>query len=108
MGSCVEPIQRGTNSTSVVLLPAVWRYRRLLGEVLFAFHIAAINTYYQVIIDKVMVQESLPTLDVMAIALLGVAVFEAFLVSCGYSSLPARRLDLSLSAQVFRHLMRHP
>jgi len=33
----------------------------------------------QVIIDKVMVQESLPTLDVMAIALLGVAVFEAFL-----------------------------
>jgi len=56
-----------------------------------------------------MVQESLPTLDVMAIALLGVAVFEAFLgILRLFIFTHTRRLDLSLSAQVFRHLMRLP
>jgi len=55
-----------------------------------------------------MVQESLPTLDVMAIALLGVAVFEACILRLFIFTHTARRLDLSLSAQVFRHLMRLP
>jgi ATP-binding cassette subfamily B protein len=64
----------------------------------------------QVIIDKVMVQESLPTLDVMGIALLLVAFFEALLgiLRLFIFTHTARRLDLSLSAQVFRHLMRLP
>jgi len=42
----------------------------------------------QVIIDKVLVQESLSTLDVMAIALLVYCFLRQFLVSCGYLSLP--------------------
>ncbi|MCM0591238.1 MAG: peptidase domain-containing ABC transporter [Gloeotrichia echinulata DEX184] len=95
--------------------PAVWRYRGLLGEVLvasFTLQLLGLATplITQVVIDKVMVQESLPTLDVMAIALLLVAIFEAILgiLRLFIFTHTARRLDLSLSAQLFRHLMRLP
>ncbi|NET72755.1 MAG: hypothetical protein F6K62_18035 [Sphaerospermopsis sp. SIO1G2] len=62
--------------------PAVWKYRKLLGEVLlasFTLQLLGLTSplITQVIIDKVMVQESLATLDVMAIALLLVAIFES-------------------------------
>ncbi|MBD2138013.1 type I secretion system permease/ATPase [Anabaena sp. FACHB-1237] len=96
-------------------LPAVWQYRRLLGEVLLAsltLQILGLSSplITQVIIDKVMVQESLATLDVMAIALLLVATFESILgvLRLFIFTHTARRLDLSLSAQLFRHLMRLP
>lgn len=95
--------------------PAVWKYRGLLGEVLlasFTLQMLGLTTplITQVIIDKVMVQESLPTLDVMAIALFFVAIFEAILgiLRLFIFTHTARRLDLSLSAQLFRHLMRLP
>lgn len=111
----VELIQREDKFNLKWFLPAVWRYRKLLGEVLFAsftLQLLGLTTpvITQVVIDKVMVQESLPTLDVMAIALLLVAVFEAFLgtLRLFIFTHTARRLDLSLSAQVFRHLMRLP
>jgi len=111
----VEPIQQQDKFNLSWFLPAVWRYRRLLGEVLFAsftLQLLGLATplITQVIIDKVMVQESLPTLDVMGIALLLVAFFEAFLgiLRLFIFTHTARRLDLSLSAQVFRHLMRLP
>jgi ATP-binding cassette subfamily B protein len=96
-------------------LPAVWKYRRLLLEVLvasFTMQLLGLTTpmITQVVIDKVMVQGSLPTLDVMAIAMLGVAIFEALLggLRLFIFTHTARRLDLSLSAQLFRHLMRLP
>ncbi|MEM7555354.1 MAG: ABC transporter transmembrane domain-containing protein, partial [Cyanobacteria bacterium P01_A01_bin.84] len=95
--------------------PAVWRYKGLLSEVLlasFTLQLLGLATplITQVVIDKVMVQESLPTLDVMAIAMLLVAVFEAVLgiLRLFIFTHTARRLDLSLSAQLFRHLMRLP
>lgn len=95
--------------------PAVWKFRGLLGEVLlasFTLQLLGLTTplITQVVIDKVMVQESLPTLDVMAIALLSVAIFEALLgiLRLFIFTHTARRLDLSLSAQLFRHLMRLP
>jgi ATP-binding cassette, subfamily B, bacterial len=64
----------------------------------------------QVIIDRVMVQQSLSTLHVMTVAMIGIAVFEAFLgaLRLFIFTHTARRLDLSLSAQLFRHLMRLP
>ncbi|MEO0490009.1 MAG: peptidase domain-containing ABC transporter, partial [Cyanobacteria bacterium J06659_2] len=64
----------------------------------------------QVVIDKVMVQGSIPTLDVMAIALLSVAVFEALLggLRMFIFTHTTNRLDMSLSAQLFRHLLRLP
>jgi ATP-binding cassette, subfamily B, bacterial len=95
--------------------PAVWKFRGLLAEVLlasFTLQLLGLTTplITQVVIDKVMVQESLPTLDVMAIALLLVALFESILgiLRLFIFTHTARRLDLSLSAQLFRHLMRLP
>ncbi len=110
-----EPIQKQDKFNLTWFLPAVWQYRGLLGEVLFASFILqllglATPIITQVVIDKVMVQESLPTLDVMGIALLLVAFFEALLgiLRLFIFTHTARRMDLSLSAQVFRHLMRLP
>ncbi|MCC5618155.1 type I secretion system permease/ATPase [Nostoc sp. CHAB 5836] len=95
--------------------PAVWKYKGLLTEVLlasFTLQLLGLTTplITQVVIDKVMVQESLPTLDVMAIALFCVAIFESILgiLRLFIFTHTARRLDLSLSAQLFRHLMRLP
>ena len=111
----IEAIQKQERFNLSWFLPAVWRYKGLLGEVLFAsftLQLLGLGTplITQVVIDRVMVQGSLPTLDVMAIALLSVAVFEAVLgiLRLFIFTHTARRLDLSLSAQLFRHLMRLP
>lgn len=111
----VELIQKQDKFNLSWFLPAVWRYRKLLLEVLlasFTLQLLGLATplITQVIIDKVLVQESISTLDVMAIALLGIALFEAVLgiLRIFIFTHTARRIDLSLSAQVFRHLMRLP
>jgi ATP-binding cassette, subfamily B, bacterial len=64
----------------------------------------------QFIIDRAIVYNNLGTLDVMAIALLGVALFEAILgiLRLFIFTHTTNRLDLSLSAQLFRHLMHLP
>jgi ATP-binding cassette, subfamily B, bacterial len=96
-------------------LPAVWQHKRLLIEVLAASLILqllglASPIITQVVIDKVIVHESLSTLHVMAIALLGVGIFEAILgiLRLFIFTHTARRLDLSLSSQLFRHLLQLP
>ncbi|MDJ0796664.1 MAG: type I secretion system permease/ATPase [Calothrix sp. MO_167.B12] len=111
----IEPLQKQEKFSLSWFLPAVWQYKKLLSEVLlasFTLQLLGLTTplITQVVIDKVMVQESLPTLDVMAIALLFVAIFEAILgiLRLFIFTHTARRLDLSLSAQLFRHLMRLP
>ncbi|MBV6625046.1 MAG: peptidase domain-containing ABC transporter, partial [Rivularia sp. (in: Bacteria)] len=111
----VEQTQKQEKFNLSWFLPAVWRYKGLLTEVLlasFTLQLLGLTTplITQVIIDKVMVQESLATLDVMAIAMLLVAVFESVLgiLRLFIFTHTARRLDLSLSAQLFRHLMRLP
>ncbi|MDX2231198.1 MAG: type I secretion system permease/ATPase [Leptolyngbyaceae cyanobacterium bins.349] len=111
----VEPIQKQERFNLAWFLPAVWKYRVLLSEVLLASFTLQIlglagPIITQVVIDKVMVQGSLSTLDVMAFAMLSVAFFEAILgtLRLFIFTHTARRLDLSLSAQLFRHLMRLP
>lgn len=111
----LEPVQTQEKFGLSWFLPAVMRYRRLLGEVLlasFTLQLLGLATpiITQVVIDKVMVQGSIPTLDVMAIALLAVAVFEAVLgiLRMFIFTHTTNRLDLSLSAQLFRHLLRLP
>lgn len=96
-------------------LPAVWQHKHLLMEVLAASLILqllglATPIITQVVIDKVIVHESLSTLHVMAIALLGVGFFEAFLgiLRLFIFTHTTRRLDLSLSSQLFRHLLQLP
>lgn len=111
----VELISRQEKFNLGWFTPAVWKYRKLLAEVLLAsltLQVLGLGTplITQVVIDKVMVQESLPTLDVMAIALLLIAMFESVLgiLRLFIFTHTARRLDLSLSAQLFRHLLRLP
>lgn len=111
----VELVQKQDRFNLSWFLPAVWHYRGLFSEVLlasFTLQLLGLTTpvITQVIIDKAIVQESFPTLSVMAIALLGVAFFEAFLgvLRLFIFTHTARRLDLSLSAQLFRHLLRLP
>ncbi len=111
----IELVQKQERFSLSWFLPAVMKYRTLLIEVLiasFTLQLLGLATpvITQVVIDKVMVQGSIPTLDVMGIALLGVAFFEAFLgiLRLFIFTHTARRLDLSLSAQLFRHLMRLP
>jgi ATP-binding cassette subfamily B protein len=111
----VEVVSQQEKFNLTWFLPAVWQYRGLLLEVLFTsftLQVLGLATpiITQVIIDKVMVQQSLATLDVMAFALLAVAVFEGVLgtLRVFIFTHTARRLDLRLSAQLFRHLMRLP
>ena len=111
----VELIQKSEKFNLSWFLPAVWKFRFLLGEVLlasFTLQLLGLTSpiITQVIIDKVMVQGSLSTLDVMAFALIAAAIFEAFLgiLRMFIFTHTTNRLDLALSAQLFRHLLRLP
>jgi subfamily B ATP-binding cassette protein HlyB/CyaB len=96
-------------------VPAVVKYRRLLGEILlvsFALNLFALVTplFFQVVMDKVLVHHALTTLDVLAIGLLVVTLFET-----GLSGLrtyvfahTTSRIDVELGARLFRHLLTLP
>jgi HlyB family type I secretion system ABC transporter len=111
----VELIQKQEKFNLSWFIPAILRYRGLLSEVLLIslalqFLGLATPVITQFVIDRAIVYGNLGTLDVMALALLGVAIFEAifgFLRMFIFTH-TANRLDLGLSAQLFRHLMRLP
>jgi ATP-binding cassette subfamily B protein len=96
-------------------IPSIYKYRRVLTEVLIAsvfvqlFGLAN-PLITQVIIDKVLVQKSLDTLDVLGIFLLGVGVFEALLTTLRTYLFvdTTNRIDLSLGSEVIDHLLRLP
>lgn len=111
----VEQILKQDKFNLSWFVPAVLQYRRLLGEVFllsFTLQLLGLATplITQFIIDRALVYENRSTLNVMAIALFGVAILEAILgiLRLFIFSHTANRLDLSLSAQLFRHLMRLP
>lgn len=96
-------------------IPAIVKYRKLLGEVLlmsFVLQIFALLTplFFQVVMDKVLVHRGLSTLDVIAIGLLGIMVFETLL--SGLRSYvfahTASRIDVELGSRLFRHLVTLP
>lgn len=96
-------------------IPAVVKYRRLLGEVLlvsFVLQIFALLTplFFQVVMDKVLVHRGLSTLDVIAVGLLGIMIFETVLSGLrGYVfSHTASRIDVELGSKLFRHLVTLP
>ena len=94
---------------------AVFRYRRVLGEVLlvsFALQLLGLATplFFQVVVDKVLVHRGLSTLDVIAIGL-GVALsFEVLLggLRSYIFSHTTNRIDVELGARLFNHLLRLP
>src|SRR6202795_4002067 len=65
-------------------LGAIHKYRHLLSEVLVASFFLQLfglvsPLFFQVVIDKVLVHQSLSTLDVLVIGLVGISIFEAIL-----------------------------
>jgi subfamily B ATP-binding cassette protein HlyB/CyaB len=96
-------------------IPAIVRHRRLLGEVLmislFLQLFALISPlFFQVVMDKVLVHKGTSTLDVLAIGLLVVVLFESALtVLRSYVfSHTTSRIDVELGARLFRHLLNLP
>ncbi|MCC7411736.1 MAG: type I secretion system permease/ATPase [Gammaproteobacteria bacterium] len=95
--------------------PALWKYRYLLTEVLlasFVLQLFALVTplFFQVVVDKVLVHGGLTTLDVLAAGFLVVAVFDALLggLRSYVFAHTANRIDVTLGADLFRHLLRLP
>lgn len=96
-------------------LGAVHKYRRLLGEVLLASFFLQLFAlvsplFFQVVIDKVLVHRSMSTLDVLAIGLVAIAIFETVLgvLRTYLFSHTTNRIDVELGARLFRHLLALP
>ena len=96
-------------------LGAIYKYRRLLSEVLIASFFLQLFAlvsplFFQVVIDKVLVHRSMSTLDVLAIGLLGISVFEAILgaLRTYLFAHTTNRIDVELGARLFRHLLALP
>ena len=96
-------------------LGAIHKYRYLLGEVLaasFFLQLFALVSplFFQVVIDKVLVNRTLSTLDVLVIGLVTIALFETILgiLRTYLFSHTTNRIDVELGARLFRHLLALP
>jgi subfamily B ATP-binding cassette protein HlyB/CyaB len=96
-------------------IPAIVKYRKLLGEVLLAsffIQLFALLTplFFQVVIDKVLVHKALTTLTVLSIGMLAMVLFEAILTGLRMYVFAhtSSRIDVGLGAQLFKHVMRLP
>lgn len=96
-------------------IPAIVKYRRLLGEVLlisFVLQLIALVTPlgFQVVMDKVLVNHAMQTLNVIGIALLLSALFQAGLtiIRTWVFAHTSSKIDVELGARLFRHLMSLP
>ena len=96
-------------------IPAIVKYRKLLGEILlvsFGLQLFALITplFFQVVMDKVLVHRGFSTLDVIAVGLLVVSIFESVL--SGLRSYvfahTTSRIDVELGSRLFRHLLALP
>lgn len=96
-------------------IPAIMKYRKLLSEVLvvsLVLQIFALVTplFFQVVMDKVLVHRGFTTLDVIAIGLLVVVIFEVVLTTLRsyVFAHTTSRIDVELGAKLFRHLLNLP
>jgi ATP-binding cassette, subfamily B, bacterial HlyB/CyaB len=96
-------------------VPALVKYRRLLGEVLFVSFVLQLlglvsPLFFQVVMDKVLVHKAMSTLDVLVVGLLAVVVFESVLsaVRSFVMGHTTSRIDVELGARLFRHLLSLP
>jgi len=93
-------------------IPSLIKHRKLLGEVLFISFMLQLFAlvsplFFQVVMDKVLVHRGITTLDVLAIGLVVVVVFESLLNGLRtyvFSHTPSR-IDVELGARLFRHLV---
>ncbi|MCE0745436.1 type I secretion system permease/ATPase [Acetobacter sicerae] len=91
------------------------KYRAILSEVLIAsffLQIFALATpfVFQVLVDKVLVNRGISTLDVVVGGLISIAVFEAVLggLRTFLFSHTTNRVDVELATRLFRHLLGLP
>ena len=96
-------------------VPFILKYKHLLGEVLLAsffIQLFALITplFFQVVIDKVLVHGGLTTLDVLAVGLLVVSLFDVVLNGLRnyVFTHTTNRIDVALGADLFKHLLRLP
>lgn len=96
-------------------LPEIIKYRRVLIEVFVASFFVQLfglanPLMIQVIIDKVIVQNSQDTLQVLGIFLLIIALFEAILSTLRTYLFvdTTNRIDMSLGSEIIDHLLRLP
>jgi subfamily B ATP-binding cassette protein HlyB/CyaB len=96
-------------------IPSILKYRRPLGSVLAAslfiqFCALATPLLFQITIDKVLVHRGFSTLVMVAIAMLGLGLFEVALtwLRTYVLSHTASRIDVELGAKMFEHLLRLP
>ncbi|WP_416762114.1 type I secretion system permease/ATPase [Roseateles sp. So40a] len=96
-------------------IPAIVRYRRVLGEVLLislVIQLIGLITpmFFQVVMDKVLVNHAMRTLDVVAVGLICATVFEVVLtgIRSWVFSHTSNKLDVELGARLFRHLVALP
>lgn len=96
-------------------VPAVIKYRRLLGEVLLmslVLQIIGLTTplFFQVVMDKVLVNHAVQTLNVIAVGLLVAILFETALsgIRSYVFAHTTSKLDVELGVRLFRHLLALP
>ncbi|MBD2198594.1 MULTISPECIES: peptidase domain-containing ABC transporter [Calothrix] len=96
-------------------IPYLSRHRRVLIEVFIAsffVQLAALANplVIQLIIDKVIVQNSINTLNVLGVLLLVVGIFEAVLTTLRTYLFvdTTNRIDMSLGSEIIDHLLRLP
>lgn len=96
-------------------IPAIIKYRRILVEVLIVSVVLQIFAlisplFFQVVMDKVLVHQGFSTLNVVAIGLLVVVLFEVILggIRTYVFAHTTSRIDVELGARLFRHLLALP
>ncbi|MDU8925270.1 type I secretion system permease/ATPase [Pasteurellaceae bacterium LIM206] len=96
-------------------IPAIVKYRKILFEVilvsLFLQFLALITPlFFQVVMDKVLVHQGFSTLNVIAVALCIVVLFEIVLggIRTYVFAHTTSRMDVELGAKLFRHLLALP
>jgi len=92
-----------------------WRYKKPLSHVLissFVLQLFALTNplFFQLIIDKVLVHQSLSTLTLITLVMIAVAVFDAILQYLRTYALAhtSNRIDVELGAALFKRLMALP
>jgi subfamily B ATP-binding cassette protein HlyB/CyaB len=96
-------------------IPVIIKYRRLLGEILLislCLQFIGLMTplFFQVVMDKVLVNHAMKTLNVIAIGLLTATLFEAALtgIRTWVFAHTSSKIDVELGARIFRHLLGLP
>jgi len=96
-------------------IPVIIKYRHLLGEiVLISLCLQFIGLvtplFFQVVMDKVLVNHAMKTLNVIAIGLVTATLFEAALtgIRTWVFAHTSSKIDVELGARLFRHLLGLP